>query len=276
MKVCFVCWRLGVGSAEVRGRQIAERLGGDVVSLGEFSADVAAGYDVVVYVKKLPKPAVMEAVRRRGIRQVADPVDNYDWGHLRRRREWIDAFIGSNLTHAVHLERLTGRPAHAIPHHHCNREGHRIPAGRTPPTLGFVGGRDYLPTNRRLVKRTRHAAVFDTAFRELDRTYLGLDIGFAWRDEPEKNSFNSALKLVNFMSYGIPSVLTPETGYLEVARHGESCLFAQTKGEFVMLLDHLAEDAELRRRMGEAAYEAARAYHIDRVVEHYRTFLNEL
>lgn len=278
-KTCFVYKTAGIGSAEVRGVQVAAALGCDVMRLKHFTPDHAARYDAIVYVKWLPPPATMEAVRRRGVLQVVDALDNYSRWQFRRRAEWIDAFIASNFTHAVHLERAFGRPAVEIPHHHCNFEERRIPAGRTPPALAFVGNPKHWRQNRRMVAGLRYPLLSSPRYatrEELVEIYLQADIGFAWRSEASKRSFNSAVKLVNYMSFGIPAVLGQETGYLQVARHGEECLFAQTLGEARMLLDHLARDADLRRRMGEAAFEAARPFHIRRVVERYRSLLSTL
>jgi hypothetical protein len=128
-KTCFVYKTPGIGSAEVRGAQIAAALGCDAMRLKEFTPEHAARYDAIVYVKWLPSPATMEAIRKRGALQIVDALDNYSRWQFRRRTEWIDAFIASNLTHAVYLERTYGRPAIEIPHHHCNFEERRFRSG---------------------------------------------------------------------------------------------------------------------------------------------------
>ena len=116
----------------------------------------------------------------------------------------------------------------------------------------------------------------ERGFERLIDAYLAVDIGFAWRADADKMRFNCANKLTNFMSFGIPSVLTPESGYLEYGRHGETVLYAHDKRDFVDLLRWLAEDRDLRRRMGDACYEAARPFHIRCIAERYRRFLAEL
>jgi hypothetical protein len=279
LKTLFVYKRAGLDTAEIRGRQISEALGSDSVSLHGFTPDAARGYEAVVYVKRIPRPREMEAVRAAGIKQFYDPLDHYAWRDVARGAPFLDAFIGANLTHAVALRQRFGRPAVDIPHHHCNFQELRVPAGRTPPTLGFISTPDHWPENRRMVAKLGYPVVTnvsrkgDNGFARLIEAYLATDVGITWRMRSDKLRFNCANKLTNFMSFGIPSVLTPESGYLEFGRHGETCFYAHDKRDFVDLVRHLAQDTELRRRMGDACYEAARPFHISRIAERYREFL---
>lgn len=274
-RTCFVI-HAPRRSGLIRGVQIAAELGAETRRLGEFSPEEARGYQAVVWVKELPPVAQMEAVRRLGVRQAIDVVDNFEWSRLARRVEFADALIAANLTHRIALEERFGRPTVALPHHHCNPAEERIAPGRTPPTLGYIGRKDDWWVNWWVTRRLDLPLVRDFKHRELRARYLSIDIGFAFRSDRQKRSYNSAVKLVNYMSYGIPAVVTPESGYLEVARHGQECLFAQSRGEFSLLLSHLAADPGLRSLLGEAAYEAARPFHIRRVAERYRRFLEEL
>lgn len=274
LKTCFVHAGVHLGSAAIRGHQIARALGCDTFPVREFTREQARGYEVVVYVKRMPAVREMEAIRRSGVRQIFDVLDNYGSWNLRRRLPYLDGFIAASLTQAVYLEARYGIRAAELPHHHCNFDERRIPAGRTPPTLGYVGDRHHWPATRWVTKRFReYPTVVDLKHRDLVETYSGIDIGFAYRTDPQKRSFNSAIKLLNYMSFGIPAVMTPESAYTEVARHGEHCLFAAGRGEFAILLAHLINDPEMRLRMGEAAFEAARPFHIRHVAERYRAYL---
>lgn len=279
-KALFVFKARELGSAQIRAVQIAGALGADLLALGQLDADVAGRYDVVVYVKRTPPRRVMEAVRQRGTRQIFDVVDNYRAWRITRAAPLVDCFIGANLTHTLYLQQSYGRLAVEIPHHHCNFDNLRIPVRTGPPTLGYIGDIVRWPANRRVVTRLpyphlesfRHKGA--EGFAALVSAYLATDIGYDYRRETDKMRFNSAVKLVNFMSFGIPAVLGPESAYLEVARHGEAVLYAHAKADFVMLLRHLAEDEPLRRRMGDACYELARPFHISRIAERYREFLS--
>src|SRR5256885_15605338 len=105
-RTLFVYKRGGIDTAEIRGKQIAHELGCDTARLGELTPDAAAKHDVLVYVKHAPKPEVMEEIRRRGVKQVMDVLDNYSSWSLGKHAPFLDAFIGANLTHAVHLRSL--------------------------------------------------------------------------------------------------------------------------------------------------------------------------
>ncbi|HYW09705.1 MAG TPA: glycosyltransferase [Longimicrobium sp.] len=278
LKTAFVYKRGGVDTAEIRGRQMATALGCDLVRLADLTPEVGARYEALIYVKIPAAASVMDEIGRRGVRQFVDVLDNYGWRSLRRVAPFVDTFVGANLTHAVYLAKLTGRAAVELEHHHCNFDELRIPHGRGP-TLGFIAGQKQWPMNRRIVGRLGYPVVHngvrkgEGAFASLIDAYMATDVGFAYRMESNKLRFNCANKLTNYMSFGIPSVLTPEGGYLEFARHGETCFYAHNKEDFALLVQHLARDPELRRRMGDAAYEAARPFHISRIAERYRDFL---
>ena len=277
----FVYKRAGIDTAEIRGRQIARELEMDTLPLAELTPDAAAKYDAVIYVKRAPKPTVIGEIRRRGVKQVFDVLDNYSVWDVAPRAKRMDALIGANLTHAVHLQAKYGVPAVEIPHHHCNFDELRIPE-RNPPTLGFISTPDTWKQNQTLVTGTGLPVVSNVSrkgergFERLVDAYLSVDIGFSFRADPDKLRFNCANKLTNFMSFGIPSVLTPESGYLEYGKHGETVLYAHTRADFVDLIRWLAEDEEMRRRMGQAAYEAAKPFHISRIADRYRDFLRSL
>jgi hypothetical protein len=279
VRALFVYERVGLGSAEIRGRQIAAALGADACRFTELDPAKAGAYDIVVYVKRMPPRETVEAVRRGGARQVADPLDNYKWRKVRRVADLLDAFIGANHTHAALLASRFGRPAVRIPHHHCNFDEVRIPSDRAPATLGYVGDSDHWPQTRKALGNPGHRLVslLDGETRQqLVDAYLGIDVGVGYRHHPDKGRYNSAVKLANFMSFGIPAVMSVETGYLEVGLHGTTCLFARDRRELRLLVDRLARDAVRRDEMGAAAYEAARSFHIRSVAEEYRSFLETL
>jgi hypothetical protein len=278
-KTLFVYKRAGIDTAEIRGRQISEAMACDSVSLPELTPELARRYEAVLYVKRIPGPRVLEAIRDAGVKQFYDPLDHYAWRDIGRGAPFLDAFIGANLTHAVFLQQRFGRPAVEIPHHHCNFGELRIPAGRTPATLGFISTPDHWPENRRMVQKLGYPVVTNVSrkgeggFARLIDAYLATDVGFTWRMRSHKLRFNCANKLTNFMSFGIPSVHTPESGFLQFGSHGETALYAHHKHDFVDMVKWLAEDVDLRQRMGDACYEAARPFHISRIADRYREFL---
>lgn len=280
-KTLFVYKRGGIDTAEIRGKQIAARLGYDAVSMRAFDASAASQYDVVIYVKHLPKTTDLANLKRQGVRQVLDVLDNYSSWPLVGKAQLLDSFIAANLTQQAHLSMRYGIPAVEIPHHHCNFDSIRNPF-RDKPKLGFISTPATRSVNEQLARKTGLELVTNVSrkgeggFKKLIDDYSAIDIGFAYRMDAGKLRFNCANKLTNFMSFGIPSVLTPESGYLEYARHGETALFAHTKQDFVNLLKWLADDPVKRRQMGDAAYEAARPFHIDNIKLRYLEFIASL
>jgi hypothetical protein len=278
----FVYKRAGIDTAEIRGRQIAKELGCDSVSLPELTAAVARRYDVVIYVKRIPESDVLSAVKHAGVKQVMDVLDNYSERTAKRASGFVDAFIAANLTQSIHLSLNYGVRTVEIPHHHCNFENTRIPKRTGRPVIGFISTPDHWRQNLRLARKTGYEVVSNISrkgaggFDELIKTYLATDIGFTYRMDRDKLRFNCANKLTNFMSFGIPSVLTPETGYLEYGRHGETVLYAFTPDDFVNMIKWLGEDVALRTSMGDACYEAAAPFHITRIAQRYREFLRSL
>lgn len=281
-KTLFVYKRAGIDTAEIRGRQIALELGCDCVPLSDLDEDVATRYQVVVYVKRIPGGRTLENIRKRGVKQVFDVLDNYSRWTSRRGAPHLDGFIGANLTQSIHLQLTYNVTAVEIPHHHCNFDQLRIPKRPGSPVIGFISTPDTWKTNDRLAKKTGYEVIRnvsrkgDDGFQKLIDSYMATDIGFAYRMDQDKLRFNCANKLTNYMSFGIPSVLTPESGYLEYGRHGETVMYAHTPEDFVHMIRWLGEDRELRFRMSDACYEAAKPFHIRNIADRYRDFLRGL
>jgi hypothetical protein len=278
----FVYRRGGLGSAEIRGKQIAAELKSDTLTLVELTPQIARRYDVVVYVKQIGSKTLLDQIRTAGVKQVMDVVDNYSNWKIRRGAPYLDAFIGGNLTHAIRLQEVYGTRSVDIPHHHCNFNNLRIPARAGAPVIGYISGPDWWKANQRLAKKTGYKVLNNLSQRGPDGfdnmidAYMATDIGFTYRMHPMKLRFNPATKLTNFMSFGIPSVMSPESGYLQYGRHGETVLYAHTEKDFVSMIRWLGEDTQLRQRMSDACYEAAKPFHIERIADRYRDFLRVL
>jgi glycosyltransferase involved in cell wall biosynthesis len=73
------------------------------------------------------------------------------------------------------------------------------------------------------------------------------------------NPWKFFFKLIQFMSLGLPVVATPVGSNLEIIEDGVNGFLAGTPDEWVDRLRTLAENPELRRRMGQAARETAAA-----------------
>src|SRR5687767_11380075 len=138
--VAFVIKTANPATSRIRGEQVSAALGSALLRLRELTVAQARAYRVLVYVKKLPPPKLMQQIKDAGVLQIVDPLDNYRWREVRRCVPFTDHFIAANQTHRLYLMREFGVPTIVIPHHHCNPDEVRIPPGREPPTIGFIGG----------------------------------------------------------------------------------------------------------------------------------------
>jgi glycosyltransferase involved in cell wall biosynthesis len=71
----------------------------------------------------------------------------------------------------------------------------------------------------------------------------------------------SGFKAIQYLSVGVPYVVTPIAACKEIGEPGRTHLFAETDEEWREALMRLLTDAELRRRMGEAGRRHALAHY---------------
>jgi hypothetical protein len=85
-----------------------------------------------------------------------------------------------------------------------------------------------------------------------------------------------AVKVLNYMSLGLPVICDRLPAYRELGEDNKELLFADTIDDWRVQLSRLLEDAGLRRRLGEAARKAAQPYSIDNVVGRYMDFFESI
>jgi glycosyltransferase involved in cell wall biosynthesis len=77
------------------------------------------------------------------------------------------------------------------------------------------------------------------------------DIGVMPMPDDEWARGKCALKALQYMAMGIPTVCSAVGANCEVIQHGKNGLLASTNEEWLASLELLIEQAELRRRLGE-------------------------
>jgi glycosyltransferase involved in cell wall biosynthesis len=87
---------------------------------------------------------------------------------------------------------------------------------------------------------------------------------------------NQGIVVLEAMACGKPVVLRDIPVFEEFYTHGEDCLKCETDDEFVDALDELAEDTDLRKRLGENGRETAEEHGLDRVGERLRAHYESL
>jgi glycosyltransferase involved in cell wall biosynthesis len=83
------------------------------------------------------------------------------------------------------------------------------------------------------------------------------DIGIAPLADTVFNRAKSDLKAREYMAAGIPAVYSQVAPYAATVRHGETGFLASTRKEWLEALGALANDPDLRERMGKQAWEQA-------------------
>src|SRR5438552_2169230 len=90
-------------------------------------------------------------------------------------------------------------------------------------------------------------------------TYLGMigeaDINLAPLELVRFNHAKSNIKYLEAAIVGLPSVCSPCKSFQQIVIHGTNGFLAETPGEWLEALTRLVDDARLRERAGQAAYE---------------------
>jgi glycosyltransferase involved in cell wall biosynthesis len=78
------------------------------------------------------------------------------------------------------------------------------------------------------------------------------DIGISWIPDDLWSRGKCGLKVLQYMAAGLPVIANPVGIQAELVRHGETGFLAQTPAQWLEAAGRLAQDAQLRRRMGRA------------------------
>ncbi len=133
-----------------------------------------------------------------------------------------------------------------------------------------LNGTDYRPTFR-AGDRARFSGwipVFEDArgyFSTLD-----FDIGLAPLHVTEFSRSKSNVKVLECAALGIPSIATDCDVYSSFIRHGENGFLVRRDHEWLSYMSELANDSDLRRKMGAQAREDARAWTIEQTWTQWR------
>ncbi|HRP00683.1 MAG TPA: glycosyltransferase, partial [Flavobacteriales bacterium] len=106
-----------------------------------------------------------------------------------------------------------------------------------------------------------------------------MDIGIMPLPDDEWAKGKCGLKGLQYMGLGLPTIMSPVAVNSEIITDGVDGFLATTTDEWVEKLTRLVEDADLRRRMGEAARRTVeQRYSVnawkDRYVQHFDQLLN--
>jgi glycosyltransferase involved in cell wall biosynthesis len=110
------------------------------------------------------------------------------------------------------------------------------------------------------------------SYEEWEAMMLGSDIAMECKSLGSYVDYQSqkpAVKVLNYMSLGLPVVCDSLPAYRDLGENEKELLFADTLEEWLRQLGRLLGDEGLRGRLGEAARRAAEPWSIDNVVRRY-------
>jgi hypothetical protein len=264
-KFTFLCAVRG-GPGEIRGKQMAERLGGRFNPGGTYEDGVC------VYVLgtsidpvHLPEYAYHD-VLDCGWRRI---------GRVRRMKG--DLIAVSKAQYPVLKEFFPGRRVFLIQQHHCNFRRERRP-DRPVLRVGTIGGdssfqwphyamermfKDYGMEWVYGYKYTNRGAVLEF--------YRGIDVQVCWRPTHARGLqlHMNVLKLANAGSFGIPTVSYPEPAY--TAEWKYECTYAETIYDLVLKVHELKTNPDVYAHVSDLSRARAEEYHIDKIGKLYES-----
>lgn len=103
------------------------------------------------------------------------------------------------------------------------------------------------------------------------------DIAISWLPDDDWSAGKCGLKILQYMAAGLPVIANPVGVQAQMVRHGETGFLVNTADEWQNAAQRLADDANLRRRMGVAARRRVAAeYDVSRGKLPWQSILNEL
>ena len=263
-------------SAEIRGKQVAEFVGGKQNPVDGYQ------HDVCILIKMLPGRLAFE----RGIHDCGpmylDLVDHSTCLNWLARNPALPVIVSSRSGMAYLSETLAmPNPLTFIPQHHCNVERVRRPH-RPVRVVGYVGVDHAVTAHREKVTAAvekmglemRWCTEFYTR-EDVVKAYQQIDIQFTWREGmPEKLlHLKNPLKIVNAASFGIPTVANSEPSFLAECRG--RFVPALTIDDAIEQIDLLRGDANYYESFAEVGLALAEPYHLERVADLYRGLTRE-
>jgi len=288
-KVLFLGGSGSYASVQVRCVDIASRLGCDYLIGGYNIQEIPDKYSAFVCIKPYLLPGLPEALASRG-KIIWDIIDEPPLP------KYVSVYIASTKI-AKDLFSHIGRIV-IIPHHHCNFGGKPNPSNLRKPA--WIGSSHWLPTlagfkydvypvqgmtRQDVVKAHRRIGIglnfrnknafFEQAWPSLEQ--LARTVKERRRMERNMYNFhlavNSGIKLINCIGFGTPSISGDEPAYHEI---GEECTIFTNTRHCARWVKELKNDADLYLDLRKRCLRKASKYHIDVIVEKYRTLLKSL
>src|SRR3990167_9546474 len=199
-------------SSMIRGDQIAEYIGAKL--------NPTSGYenDVCIYVKPMVRKG--DDFKFEGKKAYLDIIDGANLAQVAHRHPEVGVITCSQADYELMSKYLPNNKIVLIPQFHCNFE--RIKRIRTQiKTVGVIGTRGAFPflpegLKEALAERGIELIEFSRFFSRQDVIdfYMKIDVQIVWR--PYEKILSNPLKIVNAMSFGIPTITLDEKAFKEI------------------------------------------------------------
>lgn len=266
------------GSWKIRGEQLGEALGAEVVPMASTARCRQA--DLVIVVKRTP-PALIDSVRASGRPWVYDIVDGWpqpsSWDKVSAvtwLRELLQRLQPTGVvfgTPRMQQDARTSIPSLVLPHHSWSKYCDREPVVRDEVrVVGYEGAPVYLARWMPLLLRETSSRGWDL---QINGDMTQADIGIALRDVGgyPAQFWKPGTKLSNLHALGIPAICTPEAGAEHVASGAE---YWVNSGQALIRAFNELTDADKRREISAKMREAMLP--VATVAAQYRQWLESL
>ena len=253
----------GGGSGIIRGEQVAHKLGAKL--------NPTSGYedDVCIYVKGIPpipfpKKTYIDVVEHsKGL-----------WWGKRHKQVGLIASSKSIYDYLISKSLKLNNKIVLIPQHHCNFE-RQVRTRKEVKVVGIIGNKAAFQYNLDdladrlsaigMELKTLIKPVFKSR-EEVCDFYKQIDIQVIWRPGSD-HILRNPLKLINAMSFGIPTVAYPEVDF--DAELGGHYISAYSMGGLVLGVENLRDTKFLYDSFVEQGLKKAEKYHIDHISKLY-------
>lgn len=249
-------------SSMIRGDQIVDEIG------ARFNPENGYENNVNIYVKPHVKKGM--DFKFEGRKAYLDIIDGHILGELVLKHPEIGVIVCSRADEETMKKSVPNEVVY-IPQHHCNygrlkrtREGVKA--------VGVIGTESSFEhllegLEEELSKRNIKLIKFSKFFSRKDIIdfYMSIDIQLVWR--PYKKRLSNPLKIVNAMSFGIPTIALDEPAFKEV----DGCYMpASDLINLLANLDSTINYPSLYKVFSERCIEKSEQYHINTVGKLYR------
>lgn len=251
-------------SVQIRCKDIASRLGIDCAFLLNKAEEVPAGYSVFICVKaSLNQDELLKLSKRGPV--IWDVIDNFP------PKLGVSIYLASTKK----IKLLLGSLKHVeiIPHHHCNFDS--IPNPNENRRPGWIGTLHWLPK----IKSFDHDvySVNRMTSQDTSNVYRQIGIGLNLRTKNNISAnhakFNTGIKLINCIGFGIPSVSSDEPAYREI---GEDCtIFTDLQGS-AHWVQELQINDQLYLKIRNNCLLKASKYHVSSILKMYEEMIKSL